>query len=213
VTPKKVIFWDNDGVLVDTEHLYFEATRHALAGEGIALTREIYIEHLLVGGTGVWHLAEEAGLPPERVAGLKTLRNRHYTRLLSEQAQPMPGAVETLALLRPRYAMGIVTSSLREHFEVIHRHTGIVEQMDFVVASGDYVKSKPFPDPYLRAVEVSGCVPEEAVAVEDSERGLRAALAAGVDCLVIPTDLTAACDFTGAAAVLSSLRDLPAALG
>ena len=55
-TRDKAIFWDNDGVLVDTEHVYFEATRQVLASAGIDLTRDEYIELFLVQGRGAWHL-------------------------------------------------------------------------------------------------------------------------------------------------------------
>lgn len=46
------ISWDNDGVLVETEHLYFEATQHVLSSIGIPLTQEQYIELFLVEGKG-----------------------------------------------------------------------------------------------------------------------------------------------------------------
>ena len=59
----KAILWDNDGVLVDTEHLYFAATQHVLASAGISLTQEQYIELFLMQGKGAWHLAEERGVP------------------------------------------------------------------------------------------------------------------------------------------------------
>ena len=55
----KAILWDNDGVLVDTEQLYFEATQQILQSVGIELTKEQYIELFLVQGKGAWHLAEE----------------------------------------------------------------------------------------------------------------------------------------------------------
>jgi hypothetical protein len=60
----KAIFWDNDGVLVDTERLYFHATQHVLATVGILLTKEQYIALFLVQGKGAWHLAAEKGISP-----------------------------------------------------------------------------------------------------------------------------------------------------
>jgi beta-phosphoglucomutase-like phosphatase (HAD superfamily) len=55
----KAIFWDNDGVLVDTERRYFLATQQVLATTGIPLTKEQYIELFLVQGKGAWHLAAD----------------------------------------------------------------------------------------------------------------------------------------------------------
>src|SRR5687768_16359321 len=69
----EAIFWDNDGVLVDTEHLYFEATRRVLASVDIPLTEEDYRELFLVQGRGAWHLAEARD-----VQALKQQRNALY---------------------------------------------------------------------------------------------------------------------------------------
>src|SRR6266480_1610606 len=60
----KAIFWDNDGVLVETEHLYFQATQHVLASVGIPLTQQDYVELFLVQGRGAWHVAMERGIGP-----------------------------------------------------------------------------------------------------------------------------------------------------
>ena len=59
------VFWDNDGVLVDTEALYFQSNQEVLATVGITLTREFFMEQSLVRGESVFDLA--AALPkPER---------------------------------------------------------------------------------------------------------------------------------------------------
>ena len=136
----RTILWDNDGVLVDTEELYFEATRQVL----------------------------------DRLHG--TAR------------------------------MGIVTSSRKEHFELIHRTTGLLDFIDFVLTRQDYERTKPHPDPYLAALRRFDLRPEECVAVEDSLRGLRAARAAGIRCIVVPNALTRGADFEGAHAVVDDLQ-------
>ena len=105
--------------------------------------------------------------------------------------------------------MGIVTSSRREHFEVIHAGTNLLPYFDFVLMREDYTHSKPDPEPYLTAMAQNGLSAEECVVIEDSERGLRAALAAGLRCIVIPQGLTRGLDFTGALAVLDDIRQLP----
>jgi len=95
---------------------------------------------------------------------------------------------------------------------MIHRRTDLLRHVDFVLADGDYARHKPDPDPYLAAVERSGCLPEECVAVEDSERGLLAAKAAALKCLIIPTALTRGGDFSRADKVLRTIREVPSVL-
>lgn len=208
----RAIFWDNDGVLVDTERLYYRATRQVLAPAGIDLTPELYRELFLVQGRGAWHLAADMGMPADEVAQLRQRRNEIYGELLRGERLVVDGVRETLDLLRGRCLMGIVTSSRKDHLALIHRDSGLLPHFVFVVANGDYRQSKPHPEPYLKALERSGCRPDECLAVEDSRRGLISARAAGIRCAVIPTDITRGSDFAGAQAVLATVRDLPALL-
>lgn len=208
----RAIFWDNDGVLVDTEHLYFEATQKVLAQAGIRLTEDTYLELFLRQGRGAWHLAEEHGVPPADIDRLREERNALYAQLLHQAPRLIEGVLDVLEALHGKYVMGVVTSSRKDHFDVIHRSTRLLKYFDFVLASGDYSRGKPAPDPYLLAVERSGAAPDECIAVEDSERGLEAAVLAGIKCLIVPSRLTRACTFPGAHRILSSVREVPLAL-
>jgi HAD superfamily hydrolase (TIGR01509 family) len=208
----KAIFWDNDGVLVDTERLYFLATQYVLATVGIPLTKEQYIELFLVQGKGAWHLAADTGLSPSAIAQLRHERNALYSTLLCQESLLMAGVREVLDALDGIYVMGIVTSSEPDHFALIHQQTGLLPYFQFVLTASDYVHSKPHPEPYLLAVKRSGCHKEECLVIEDSERGLMAATAAGLPCIVVPSEFTRASNFAGAYKVLASLTDLLAEL-
>jgi HAD superfamily hydrolase (TIGR01509 family) len=208
----QALLWDNDGVLVDTEELYFRATRQILDSVGIPLTEEQYIELFLVQGRGAWHLAQEQGASPKEVERLRDERNALYARWLAEAPRPISGISEVLGALHRRYIMGVVTSSRRDHFDLIHRSTDLLKYFDFVLTADDFTRVKPDPEPYLRAVERSGVGPESCVAIEDSERGLESAARAGIHCLIVPTRLTRGCTFAGALRVLGSVKDVPSAL-
>ena len=208
----KAIFWDNDGVLVDTEHLYFLATQHVLATVGIPLTQEQYIDLFLVQGKGAWHVAADQGVSPSAIAQLRHARNTLYSTCLSQEPLLMAGVRDVLDALSGTYVMGIVTSSEPDHFALIHQTTGILPYFHFVLTASDYTHSKPHPEPYLSAVERSGRGPEECLVIEDSERGLMAAQAAGLRCIVVPSALTRGSNFAGASKVLESLTALLAEL-
>lgn len=208
----KAIFWDNDGVLVDTEHLYFQATKHVLASAGIQLTEDEYIELFLVQGKGAWHLAEARGVPAQDIERMREARNALYGHLLVQAPRLIAGITNVLDALHGKYVMGVVTSSRKDHFNVIHESTGLLKYFDFVLAAGDYARGKPDPEPYERAVARSGVARELCVAIEDSERGLESAKAAGIRCLVVPSGLTRTRAFAGALKVLKSVAEVPAAL-
>jgi len=206
---KAAIFWDNDGVLVDTEVLYYEANRQVLAGLGVELTVEQFRELYMKETIGGWHLA---GLSPAAMEEKRSERNRLYSELLRTRAFAVSGAAEVLEALSGRLTTGVVTSSRRDHFDLIHARTGFSRFFEFVVSCDDVRNTKPDPEPYLRALELSSRSPAECVAVEDSERGLAAAKAAGLECWVIPTALTRDGDFRAADRVLSAIAEIPALL-
>ena len=55
----KAILWDNDGVLVETEKWYYEATKRVMQGEGYNLTLDVYRKTFLKNNTGAWHLLKD----------------------------------------------------------------------------------------------------------------------------------------------------------
>lgn len=207
-----VLLWDHDGVLVDTERYYFEANRRVLAGLGLELTRAAYLD-VMASGASCWSWAVERGCSEADALRGRSERDALYQELLRSEPTEIPGVEETLATLAPHYRMAIVTTALRTDFDLIHsealRERSIIGYFDAVIANGDYARSKPAPDPYLRGLEALGANPSEAVAIEDSSRGLRAAIAAGIDCAVVHSEFTASQDFSGAYARLGSLRELP----
>ena len=86
------------------------------------------------------------------------------------------------------------------------------DPFELVVVREDYPRSKPFPDPYATAVERLGLEPSACVAIEDTQRGVAAANAAGVRCFACTSPMTRGTAFEGAAGVLDSVRDLPEAV-
>lgn len=208
----KGIFWDNDGVLVDTESLYFQATAEILAGVDVELTRESFIEISLRRGESALDLARGKGLTEGALDQLRLERNDRYSALLRRGVKVIDGADEILKALQGQLKMAIVTSSRRDHFETIHHTTGLPGYFDFILTREDYTHSKPHPEPYLAALERSGLRADECLVVEDSERGLTAAVSAGLRCVVIPGELTGECDFSPAHRILGSVRELPTVL-
>jgi len=204
----KNIFWDNDGVLVDTEKYYFQATIETIASIGIDISKEEFIEFSLKESKGVWHLAVEKGLNPDSLLELKNKRNELYNQYVKTKDIFIPYIERVLKNLSNKYQMAIVTTSKREDFEAIHERTGYLKYFEQWLTLGDYEKSKPAPDPYLAALKKMDVNPEETVVIEDTQRGLIAANAAGLRCLIVSTDLSKHQDFSQAYHILDSINDL-----
>ncbi len=208
----KAILWDNDGILVDTEQFYFQATAEIMFEQGVELTKELFRENFLIKNCGAWHLIEPSFDPlnadSDRIAKLKAKRNQRYAELLETESLQIPHALEVVEALSKKYRMCIVTSSQQSHFEQIHSRTALLPYFEFILARPDYERSKPEPDPYLKALERLQLSPQECIVIEDSERGLRAATAAGISCWVIPTDLSEGSDFRNAEKTLENIQEL-----
>lgn len=206
------ILFDNDGVLVDTEGLYFIATRESLARVGVELDEAAYVELFLRDNVGAWHLAAARGVDEETIDGLRAARDRRYIELLSEADIRVPGVEPIVSALRQRYRLAIVTSSQPEPFARAHARTGLLSHFELVLTRNDYIHSKPNPEPYLRAVERLALPAQRCLVIEDSERGLASAKAAGLACWVIPSTFTRGLSFPGADAVLDDLSAAAARL-
>ena len=78
----KAIFWDNDGVLVDTEKLYFQATQEIMTAAGVPLSEADYLEYFLRQDRGAWHLLAERGTSPDEIVSLRQARNDLAPRIM-----------------------------------------------------------------------------------------------------------------------------------
>ena len=211
MTSDNYILWDHDGVLVDTEHWYFHATQRALEELGIQLDRALYLRRM-VRGLSSWDLARQSGIADADIeAGIRT-RDGYYQQYLLTQDIAIPGVTETLAELAGTHRMGIVTTSKRRDFELIHRDRNIVSFMDFAIVREDYANSKPDPEPYLLGIQKFHTTADRVVAVEDSQRGLQSALAAGLDCVAVHNAFTAGHDFSAATYRVGAITEIPALL-
>jgi len=204
---KKYILFDNDGVLVETEKWYFQANLEILKNMDIHLDETRYLD-IMVKGQSAFLLAQERGLSPEDIEKAREQRNELYQHYITTEDIAIKGVHDVLDTLKEKYRMGIVTSSRREDFELIHTKRSIIEYMDFVLCSGEYKRSKPHPDPYLKGLDMFNAKKDEAIIVEDSQRGLCSAVNAGIDCVIVDNHFTASHDFSKATHRIKTLDEL-----
>jgi HAD superfamily hydrolase (TIGR01509 family) len=94
---------------------------------------------------------------------------------------PSPNAKTLLEEARKRgWVVGIVTSNDEKRTRDWLNDNGLINLVDSLVAGADVTNGKPAPDPYLLALERSGCVASLAIAVEDSPQGAQSAVSAGL---------------------------------
>ena len=208
---KRYILFDHDGVLVETENWYYMANKRALASLGIDLQRDAYLVNM-ANGVSAWEAARVSGRSGSEIQLGRELRDRYYREYLMNEKIEIEGILETLAEQADTYRMGIVTTSKRTDFTLIHEKRSILDYMEFYLTVEDYERAKPHPEPYLKGLQCFGATAAEAVVVEDSARGLKSAIAAGIDCIVVANAFTASHDLSEATARVAAFRELPSAI-
>ena len=140
---------------------------------------------------------------------LRETRNQIFQNIIqNEKDLTIPGIQPVLQAMHQKVQMGIVTSAYKENFDVIHSKVPLRQYFDFVLTSEDYEQCKPSPEPYLLGLDKMGLAPDECIVVEDSPRGLQAAIAANIRCIVLRHEMTKSFNFDGAYRVVSSTREL-----
>lgn len=204
------VLFDHDGTLVESEGQHFALWNQVLAPYGFALTLAQYKDFYAGVPTdaNAADLVERFGVreSPEALARLKNESAQAY---LQTHAFPlMPGVRASIAQLQAaRLRLGVVTGARAYAIDATLRSHELAAAFETVVSADDVVHSKPAPDCYLLALQRMGVAAQQAVAFEDTEHGVAAAIAAGLACVAIPTEMSAGHDFSAATVILPSMQD------
>lgn len=207
----KAILFDNDGVLVDTERLFFQATQEAFSADGALISLDQWATWYLAEGKRSREIGISLGIPELQIEATIKNRDRLFWANVEAGVPVLPGVREALRLYSKCYRLAVVTGASRSHFERVHSGTGLTGFFELIVARDDYDEPKPSPQCYLIALQALGVNPRDCLVVEDSPRGAAAAIRAGARCAVIPTPLTkldlcpAGCEILNNMTELSSL--------
>lgn len=204
---KKYLLFDNDGVLVETEQYYYKANVKALAEFGLELDFDVYMEIMARGGTA-WEVAKKHGFSQEEIDKKRKQRDVYYQEFIQNEHIEIDGVVDVLKELSKTYKMGIVTTSRRVDFDLVHNKRDIVKYMDFTLCVEEYPRSKPYPDPYLAGMKKFNATKEECLIIEDSQRGLSSAVNAEIECVIVANEFTKTHDFSQASYTIDSIKDL-----
>ncbi len=181
------VFFDMDGLLVDTEKVWFEVETEVverLGGEWGPQHQE-----QLVGGSWeravAYMLALSGSSMDPAVVGEWLIGG--MVRRLSAGVDVKPGALELLGDLRAdRVRVGLVTSSLRVIAQPVLDSVGR-DHFEIVVTGDDVVRTKPDPEPYLTAASLMLVDPTRCAVLEDSPNGVASAAAAGCRVVAVPS--------------------------
>jgi HAD superfamily hydrolase (TIGR01509 family) len=184
----EAIVFDNDGLLLDTEHAWTRAEVELFARHGSTFTERHKRE--LIGTSRT-----ESAVRLERMLGMpgagEPLMDELHELVMVELAAgvpPRPGSLELLAAVRAAgIPIGLASNSSRPFVERALAVSALADgHFDVVVSADDVAAPKPAPDIYLAACAALGADPARSAALEDSPTGVAAALAAGMYVIAVP---------------------------
>lgn len=206
---KKIIILDLDGLLVNTEPIFFRAIKTVLKDEGIIVEEKSYIEEDIQKGRHILDVVKK----DNHIQDLASVQRRvyqTYSKLLEQNRSHlfMPGALQVIRRLKKYFLLAIASSSRREYVERFLGDAGVLNDFATTVCREDVKRLKPFPDCFLEVARRLHVNPNVCIVIEDSQRGLSAAKKAGMRCIIVPNNLTAGYDYRGAVLVLDTLYQI-----
>ncbi len=181
------VIFDMDGLMFDTERLARDAWRRAMAEHGYGLDDQVYLTAVgrtVEGACGAFVDALGPELP---IADIEAAKAR-YLREMLEPGPPLKHGL--LAFLEGLEALGlpraVASATARDEVERRLARVGLLRRFGAVAGGDEVARGKPAPDLFLLAAERLGASPAACIVFEDSEAGVKAAVAAGMAVVVVP---------------------------
>ena len=185
----QAVVFDFDGVLADSEPLHLAAYQRLIEPRGIHLDERTYCERYLGYDDegALRRMADDNGLrlEDEEIERLIVEKGHVFEALVGSRDVLYRGAADCVRRLSAAWPVGIASGAERGDIDLILRGARLEDLFRFIVAAGDTERSKPAPDPYLRAAELHGVSAAACVAIEDSHWGLESARTAGMRTIAI----------------------------
>ena len=209
----KAVIFDFDGLILDTETPDFHVWQTIYQEHGFELPRDEWGK--IVGGYGLarFDAAEHLTSLSQGELDAVSLRDRHRSEshALTLEQPIMPGVIDYIHEAK-RFGLKLAIASSSQHswVDTHAKRLGIFDHFDAVICADDVGvgRTKPNPDLYLLALNRLNVQKEEAIVLEDSPNGVRAANQAGIFVVAVPNAVTSLLKINGADITISSLTEL-----
>lgn len=201
----KALIFDMDGLMIDSERLYFQAESEMAKTFGVQLLEETLWKMM---GTkpieGLSIFVKDLELPISAQDALD-MRNEIMRKKLQTELEAMPGLFHILDTFFNRLKLAVCTGAQEEFLDIVVDLLKIREKFDVLQSSDGIDKGKPEPEIYLKTCEKLAVSPQECIVLEDSANGVKAGKKAGCSVIAIPSEYTQSQEFTSADFIAADL--------
>ncbi|MGM7719799.1 HAD family hydrolase [Metabacillus sp. Hm71] len=203
----KAVVFDFDGLIIDTEIALYEAFRKLLKFEASEFPIADYATYIGTDSKDLYDFIVE------KTNGTMTLEEViEKSSLLHKDNLKNPVARDGVEdYLRKAKSLGmkigLASSSDRKWVTYFLQELNLLEYFDIIQTKDDVEKVKPDPALYLNVINYFGIDPSEAIAFEDSANGSKAAVAAGLKCVIVPNKITETLSFENSHLKLTSMKE------
>ncbi len=201
----KALIFDMDGLMIDSERLYWEVEKGIARQFGKEVTEETLWK--MMGRRpieGMRIFVEDLGLPLTGERGLE-IRDELMREKYRNESEPMPGLIHILDAFYGQLKLAVCTGAQQEFMEIVVDRLKIRDRFDVLQASDEISKGKPDPEIYLAACAKLDVSPQLGVVLEDSANGCLAGKQAGCHTIAVPSDYSRGQDFSCADFIAADL--------
>jgi HAD superfamily hydrolase (TIGR01509 family) len=181
----KLVIFDLDGVLLDSESLYKRVNFHFFHDLGVDITDEEYNFFIGISGEKMWTYIKEKGSLTQTISELRAEeKERKYLGLSENTLTPNLGLIELLDHIKSHeLPIAIASSGLMKNIQLILDKLMIKDYFSHIVSGEMPKQGKPAPDIFLLAANHFKIEPRDCLVIEDSRNGVLAAKTAGMTCI------------------------------
>jgi len=201
----KALIFDMDGLMIDSERLYFQVEGEISALYGKNVNKKTLWK--MMGRKSIESIrifVTELNLP-EKPEKILEMRDKMMKEKLRTDLEPMPGVFDLIHSFYKCLKLAIATGATQEFLDIVLDKLGIRERFSVLQASDEIIRGKPDPEIYLKTCEKLTLKPAECIVLEDSGNGVRAGKSAGCYTIAVPSEYTEGQDFGWADFVADNL--------
>jgi len=202
-----------DGVIIDSEPVYFDIDKQMFEELNIAVSFEEHCSYVGTSSQNMWNaIIKKHGIADQPEELMRKEYSLYLEHLINaNDVQPIDGVVELIDhLYKNNFKLVLASSSRMETIDIVLTKFKLAQFFMAKVSGSELAHSKPHPEIFLRSAQLINSKPQECIVIEDSKNGVTAAKAAGMKCIGFVNPSSGDQDLKSADMVIRSLKELNA---